>query len=164
MLAAVDVNYTENYAKSACIIFNDSIDVQPIKEYTNVNSKIDAYIPGQFYKRELQPILNILKKVKENYELVIIDGCVWLSSKEKPGLGAYLYEALNRKIPVIGIAKNKFKGIKNFKEILRGKSKKPLYITTVDFSLNKAAVLVKSMYGTYRIPDLLTYVDRMSKK
>jgi len=126
MLAAVDVNYTKNYAKSTCIIFNDWNDFQIIKGYTHISTKINTYIPGQFYKRELQPILNVLKRVKENYELVIIDGYVWLSNKEKPGLGAYLYEALNRKIPVIGIAKNKFKGIKNFKEILRGKSKKPL--------------------------------------
>ncbi len=42
-------------------------------------------------------------------ETIIIDGYVWLEEPKIFGLGMYLYEALNRKYPIIGVAKSRFK-------------------------------------------------------
>lgn len=58
-----------------------------------------------------------------------MDGFVVLDDEGRLGLGGYLYEALNQKIPVNGVAKNNFAKIKTFKTpILRGDRQKPLYI------------------------------------
>ena len=62
MIAAVDVYYKKDYAVSACAIFNSRDDSNPLNEYLFKSYSFDKYTPGSFYKRELKPILNFLKK------------------------------------------------------------------------------------------------------
>ena len=77
----------------------------------------DEYISGQFYKRELPCILQIFSKVKEPIEVLVIDGYVWLDGKRMPGLGAYLYRALDEQVKIVGVAKNAFKGSLHTKKV-----------------------------------------------
>jgi deoxyribonuclease V len=79
-------------------------------------------------------------------------------------LGTYLYEALVRKVPVIGVAKTRFfSNTQYVAEILRGESKNPLFVTSVGMPLDTAAARIQSMAGPFRIPTLLKLLDVETK-
>ncbi len=96
-------------------------------------------------------------------DVVIVDGYVWLGNRNKPGLGAHLYQALGERTPVVGIAKTKFKGADSASEVIRGKSTRPLFITAAGLSPECAAEHVRAMHGRYRIPTLLKRVDSLCR-
>lgn len=110
--------------------------------------------------------MSILKKISlENIEAIVIDGFVNLDDSGKLGLGGHLYEALNRAIPIIGVAKNDFIDLIHGKRLVyRGTSAKPLYITAAGMELNVAADFIKSMHGDFRIPTLLKQLDVLTKQ
>ena len=101
--------------------------------------------------------------VKEAIDMIVIDGYVYLGAQQIAGLGQHLYAALADKIPVIGVAKNEFKGTPKEFEVLRGQSTKPLYVSAIGIELAQAKKNVQTMYGKYRIPELLKQVDRLSR-
>ena len=74
-------------------------------------------------------------------------------------------KSLNKKIPVIGVAKNSFFRNKNtVKEVFRGESKKPLYVSSIGIDLDIATSLIKDMKGNYRILTILKELDRITKE
>lgn len=162
MFACVDVHYTD-HAKVACLTFDSWQSDAPNSKYVSVIEHVEEYVPGQFYKRELPCILKILGKVKEPLEVLVIDGYVWLDGKQTPGLGAYLYRALDERVKIIGVAKNAFKGSLHTKMVYRGRSKRPLFVTAAGSSLTEAARHIKTMHGDHRIPTLLKLVDQLSR-
>ena len=89
-----------------------------------------------------------------------MDGYVFLG--DKPGLGAYLKERIERTVAIIGVAKSYFKGSGAI-EILRGDSQNPLYVSSAGIDPMKAANLISNMHGKHRIPTLLKEVDRLTK-
>mgnify|MGYP001804818063 CR=1 FL=1 len=73
-------------------------------ESCTVNN-LAPYVPGQFYKRELPGIIEVLKYcTHEEITAIIVDGYVILDDHGKIGLGGHLYKALDRSIPIIGVA------------------------------------------------------------
>lgn len=100
--------------------------------------------------------------VKEKVNLLIIDGYVYLNDY-KNGLGGHLYEALNKKIPVIGVAKSYYKVCAGYTEIYRGKSIKPLYISSIGIDLSYSCALIENLDGKYRIPNMLKQVDLLTR-
>ena len=107
MILAIDVHYRATFAKAVAIEFATWDVESPTEIYEKIIHEVEAYIPGQFYKRELPCILSILRDIElTNFDCIIIDGYVTLDDHGKPGLGWHLYEALDHKIPVVGIAKN----------------------------------------------------------
>ncbi len=98
------------------------------------------------------------------FDVVVIDGYVWLGGPDKPGLGAHLYEALGRQTAVVGVAKTRSKGAENACEVFRGNSKRPLFITAAGLSQDCAAEHIRSMHGLYRIPTLLKRVDELCRR
>ena len=163
MIIAFDVAYTENFAHVAGVVFENWTSQKAAQMYTLKVQEIAEYESGQFYKRELPCLLALLQEVKEPIEIIVIDGYVTLGEDQHHGLGQYLYEALDCKIPVIGVAKNEFKGTPKYCEILRGLSQKPLYVTAIGIDLDVAKNHVENMYGKFRIPELLKEVDRLSR-
>ncbi len=161
-VACLDVYYYENHAKSCCIVFENGNVERIISEYCEIVTPIHEYIPGEFYKRELPCLLRVIEKVQETIDLLIIDSFVWLGNGKK-GLGVYLFEVLEKKIPVIGVAKTYFKDCNEYLEVYRGRSNKPLYISSIGIDLNDSAKLVKSLKGDHRIPDLLKRVDQLTR-
>jgi len=125
----------------------------------------NEYESGSFYKRELPCILSILKNIElKEGDILVVDGYVHLSDDGKKGLGGYLFEKLENKYTVIGVAKNLFNGIdKMMRPIERGKSKKPLYITAENIDLDIATQNIKSMHGQFRMPTLLRRLDQLSR-
>lgn len=165
MKIAIDVGYNDTQANSASISFNNWNDAIPLDTKKILINNIADYEPGKFYLRELPCILESLNQYDLNrVDTIIVDGFVWLNSEKKPGLGAYLFEKLDRKIPIIGVAKRKFHGENIFmKTIERGESKNPLFITAEGIQVEKAADLIKNMHGDFRIPTLLKIVDQLSR-
>jgi len=165
MLLALDVHYKEQTSKAIGVIFdwNDDKPVETIVEYVN---EIEAYIPGEFYKRELPCLLQVIEKVNtESLEAIIIDGYVFVDNEGKFGLGGMLWEALEKKVPIIGIAKTSFMTNKEtVKEVFRGASKNPLFVSSIGCPLDDAAAKIGSMAGEYRMPTVLKELDRLTKQ
>ncbi|WP_298546295.1 endonuclease V [uncultured Aquimarina sp.] len=166
MKLAFDVQYYETYAKSVCIVFNDWQDETPSEIIIKKVHNIAPYVPGEFYKRELPCIEVILEDIHPNdIELIIVDGYVYLNDDKKLGLGGYLYEKLNNNIPIIGVAKSSFHDNKKYvREVIRGESTKPLYITAVGLDVDKAKNHIQKMHGEFRMPSLLQILDSKTKE
>lgn len=166
MILAFDTYYFKNKAKTVCISFNCWTDNEPINIYDEITENIAHYEPGAFFKRELPCILSLLEKIDiRKIELIIVDSFVLLDDNGKLGLGGHLYQKLNREIPVIGVAKSGFHSNKlNTKELLRGNSKKPLFISSIGIDLNLAYENIKSMNGNYRMPTLLKILDTKTRE
>jgi len=163
MILAVDVDYRDdNSAKVAGVLFENWEDKEPTQILISHIPKVNEYISGQFYKRELPCILDILKQVDDKLDYIVVDSYVYLN--EKMGLGAYLYEALNQEIKVIGVAKSEFRNISNETYLYRGESKKPLYITSAGVDIAQAKEFIAQMHGHYRFPTLLKEVDRLCRE
>jgi deoxyribonuclease V len=166
MKIVIDVGYDENKANSASLSSQNWDDSSPTDTKKILLENIADYEPRKFYLRELPCILASLNQYDlDEVDTIIVDGFVWLNSKKKPGLGAYLFEKLDKKIPIIGVAKRKFHGENIFmKTIERGESKNPLFITATGIEVNEAAELIKNMHGKFRIPTLLKAVDQLSRE
>jgi deoxyribonuclease V len=159
--ACVDAHYEPTAARGACVLFHDWSDAAPARELVASVPAPADYEPGKLYLRELPCLLAVLERVKEPLELVIVDGYVWLDADEKPGLGAHLHAAM--RVPVVGVAKTAFKGGDFAVPVLRGTSRKPLFVTAVGIAPEEAARCVEGMHGPHRLPTLLKRVDQLAR-
>jgi deoxyribonuclease V len=162
MIACVDVDYRDSEAIAVCVLFQTWDDGFSADEKVERIPKVAPYEPGQFYRRELPCLLAVLARVRESLEAVVVDGYVWLGDEQKPGLGAHLYEALGRTIPVIGVAKTRFMSA-TAAPVKRGKSERPLYVTAAGIDLEVAVRHIQNMHGRNRLPTLLKRVDRLCR-
>ena len=161
MIAAFDVHYPgDGSAQAAAVVFEKFSDAEPLRIYRKKIVKTEEYRPGLFHKREMPCILNLYSEIEEPIDTVIIDGFVFLG--DSPGLGKHLSDSLGPGIAVIGVAKTFFEGSHPV-EANRGKSRRPLFITTHGLGPETARESIVSMHGGYRIPTLLKLVDRLSK-
>lgn len=165
MILAFDTYYFDNHAKTVCISFNSWTD-DKCSIYTETLDNVEDYQSGEFYKRELPCILSLLRIIDySKVEAIIVDGFVFLDDNNKLGLGGHLYKELKSIIPIIGVAKNNFATIEKHKRVLlRGKSKKPLFITSIGIDIDIATRHIRDMNGTFRIPTLLKYLDTLTKE
>lgn len=162
MILALDAHYREDDSgRAAAVAFHDWSDELPAGEYIVEFTGAASYRPGAFYERELPGLLEVIDKVEEPPDILIVDGYVWLG-EERPGLGAQLWEALGRSTPVIGVAKSEFRSAPAV-ELLRGGSWRPIYITAAGMDAGEAAHLIESMPGAHRMPLMLQRVDRLAR-
>ena len=191
---AIDTYYYKDRAKTVGVIFNEWEDQEPEKVIWSwlSSDKYGPYIPGEFYKRELPCIMDLLNQVPDilDYDAIILDGLARLprinpDDELREGLGLHLEAALDEKYPdfrnhhptdpmkiygpaIIGVAKTPFKGADSdtgIAKVYRGEAKNPLYVCTTWFNMsaNDAGECIKSMAGDYRIPTLLKILDRETK-
>jgi deoxyribonuclease V len=159
MFAALDVDYRQDHAAAAAVIFAAVTDAQSLEETVLRVPLTAGYQSGELYKRELPALLKVLSQVRSAPSTIIVDGQVWLAPG-RPGLGAHLHQAVS--LPVIGVAKRPFLGAPAL-EVLRGQSRTPLYVTAVGLSVDHAADLIRRMHGPFRLPTLLKRVDRLCR-
>ncbi len=164
MILAVDVDYRNSEALIAGVVFEQWSDKKENAIFISKLSDIKDYEPGNFYRRELPCILKLIEEHNLTPDIILIDGFVWLDGETKPGLGAHLYNALGCKVSIIGVAKKSFAGISSKFELFRGKSKKPLYITSSGIETEEAMLNIKTMSGESRMPILLKKVDRLCRE
>ena len=163
LVGCFDVYYYEDYANACCVVFQAGPTETVVSEYRKLVSPVEDYKSGEFYRRELLCLLGVYTEIKEILNLLIVDGFVFLQDGKR-GLGAHLYEALGGKIPVTGVAKTHFRNVTQCAEVTRGKSHKPLYVSSIGVDLSYSAEFVKSLKGNHRIPDVLRRVDRLSRE
>lgn len=159
MIAIVDVQYTETRARTGCVIAHAWNAPAPAAERAIETEVAAAYVPGELYRRELPPVLEILRGV-DDLTTVVIDAHVWLGP-DRPGLGARLHDALGGAIAVVGVAKNAFAGAPSL-PVVRNTAR-PLYVSAIGLDPHQAAAHVAAMHGPYRIPTLIRRADQLAR-
>jgi len=129
LLCCVDVDYRGDHAVAAALLFLDWSAKDPVAQHVVTVQGVAPYRPGSFYERELPCIEAVLARNHWPLAAIVVDGFVWLGEAE-PGLGARLFTALGEQVPVIGVAKNPYRGAPAV-AVRRGDSNKPLYSGTV---------------------------------
>ena len=163
MILALDVHYEGRGARAVGLGFADWSDATPQGHVTVEIGAVEPYAPGQFYLRELPCLLAVIGEYAQPPEVVIVDGYVWLGADRRRGLGAHLHDALGGDIPVIGVAKTRFRDTPSETEVLRGQSRHPLHVTAAGMDPATARDRIGRMHGPYRIPTLLAAVDRLAR-
>lgn len=175
MILFIDVKYTDNGYKTCGVITDSFYDKEPKKILTLKSNKPAAdYIPGEFYKRELPCIIEFLKYYKLKPEYIVVDGfCINKDNENNihAGLGYKVFTYLRdnvvgfSNVKIIGIAKSAYCTSPEIAwEILRGKSKKPLYMQACGANVKEINnTTIENMYGDYRIPELLKITDFYTK-
>lgn len=165
MKLAVDAYYAGSKAKVTGVLFENFSDEKPLKIISKIVDDAAPYESGSFYKRELPCIVSLLQDLDvRDISLIVIDGFVYLDDEGRYGLGGHLYEHLECGVQIVGVAKLPFKGsCKLVREICRGESKRPLFVSAVGTDLDEAARLVKGMSGEFRMPSLLKILDDETK-
>ena len=85
-----------------------------------------ALRPGEFYLRELPPLRAVLEDLS-GLGLLVVDGYADLDPSGRPGLGARAHAEFG--LPVIGVAKSRFRTATHAVPVLRGSSVRPLFVT-----------------------------------
>lgn len=165
MIYAFDTFYFEDYANTICLSFQDWKDGEETAIYREKTNITSDYESGTFYKRELPCILSILSQISlKEGDVLLVDGYVTLNNEGKMGLGGYLYQELNERYPVVGIAKNEFSSPDSQRRnIYRGESKTPLFLTSKGIDVDALRPKIEQMHGAYRIPTLLKKLDQLTR-
>jgi deoxyribonuclease V len=168
-ICAVDVAYDESNAYCSAVLVSRSGG--PI-ESANSKSRIEApYVPGLLMLREYPPIVRTLGKLRNGYDLLLVDGHGQLHPR-RCGIACYLGVRLNK--PTIGIAKSLLCGrvksngsVALGDEILGhaiGGGKKTIYVSVGHrISLATAVSLVLEL-GNGKTPEAMKHADANSKK
>ena len=167
MIIALDVHYKDDgTAQVAAVAFPHWDSTVSAIERTISIAKVEPYVPGEFYRRELPCLLEILSRfnwlLNGKPNTIIVDGYAWLNeSHEHEGLGAKLFFALNNEFPVIGVAKTAFAGAPSVEVVRNGR--KPLYVTAAGMHPIRAAKHIEEMSGKFRLPTLIKRADTLSR-
>jgi len=162
MLSCVDVDYRAEGAVAGCAVFGDWPASEPAATRVAGIAEVAEYVPGEFYRRELPCILAVLAELRNQPTVVLVDGHVWLR-EGVPGLGAHLHAAVDGAFAVVGVAKTRYGTSSVATAVLRGESKKPLYVSAIGMDQAEAARCVRRMHGDHRLPTLLKFVDRLCR-
>lgn len=163
MIACFDVHYDDQGANAAAILFENWTDDKPADQLVVRCENIGEYQAGSFYQRELAPLRAVIDQINVPVHAFVIDAYCHLSNDRDPGLGEYLYRTLQQDAVVIGVAKNCFRGTDHAVEVLRGTSKRPLFVSSIGIEYQTAANRIQAMAGRHREPTLLKAVDRLCR-
>jgi deoxyribonuclease V len=164
VFAAVDVHYlASGSARAAMVLAGDPAFATIRRSATALVPTAATYEPGEFFRRELPALHAVLDDADDakDIELLVVDGYVDLDPSHRPGLGAYAHKEFN--VPVIGVAKSRFLTATHAVPVVRGRSARPLFVTSAGVGLTEAAELVQAMSGEHRIPAALRLVDRLAR-
>ena len=158
---AVDVHYlSTGGARAAAVLAADAAFAHVLADRTAVVTQVPPYRPGEFYLRELPPLHAVLDDLS-GLGLLVVDGYADLDPGGRPGLGAHAHAEFG--IPVIGVAKSRFRTATHAVPVVRGSSERPLFVTAVGMPAVVAADLVRHMAGRYRLPDALRRADTLAR-
>lgn len=149
-------------ARVAGVVFDEWTAAAPIDSLEVEIDEVEPYVSGEFYRRELPCLRALVAAGSSRFALttLVVDGFVDLRANT-PGLGRYLFEAFDRRWPVVGVAKNEFVGAPA-QAVLRGGSARPLFVSATH-EPDAAAAHVRTMAGPHRLPTLLKRVDSLAR-
>ena len=122
-------------------------------------SRVPPYPPGEFSLRELPPLRAVLGGLS-GLGLLMVDGYADLDPSGRPGLGAHTHAEFG--IPVIRVAKSRFRTATHAVPAMRRSSARPLFVTAAGMPAADAADLVRRMVGRYRLPEALRRADTLA--
>lgn len=168
-ICAVDVSYKNKVAFASAVIVDKN--TFQVVEYVNFRNVITSpYVPGLLFLREAPPALAALGSLKNDYDLLMVDGHGQLHPR-KCGLACYLGLALDK--PAVGVAKNLLCGkIKNEFVLVDGeilgavvRTKKTVFVSVGHkISLKTAVNVVAEMIKPGQwLPEPLRLADLYSK-
>jgi deoxyribonuclease V len=161
VFAAVDVYYLRSGgARAAAVVAADAVFSAVLADLTVLVPEVLPHRPGEFFARELPPLRAVLAGVRD-LGLLVVDGYADLDPRGRPGLGAHAHVAFG--VPVIGVAKTRFRTASHAVEVVRGSSARPLFITAARMPSAEAARLVRRMAGPFRLPAALRRVDALAR-
>tara|TARA_Y100000310_G_scaffold279517_1_gene298685 strand:- start:16096 stop:16590 length:495 start_codon:yes stop_codon:yes gene_type:complete len=161
MFLAIDAQYGDDgTATVAGVLFENWASTQPRHEVSIEVNNVADYEPGRFYLRELPCILAVLELIPDALTCIVVDGYVDLG--DRPGLGRHLFDHLDGSVPVIGVAKSSYPDA-GAEEVLRGDSRRPLFVTAAGLTAPEAAIGVGQMHGPHRFPTLLQRADHLAR-
>ncbi len=170
-ICAVDVSYKKDVAYCSAVV----MDRKSLNQLDSVNTKISVeqpYIPGLLMLRESEPILHTLKKIKTDFQLLLVDGHGQLHPR-RCGLACFLGIVLD--IPTIGVAKSLLCGSikgnvvklggKIVGAVIQKKEKKKIFVSIGHkISLKSAAQIVDEIIlDDQWLPEPLRIADANSK-
>ena len=172
-VCGIDVSYKDSNAFCSAVIVNKN--TLEIIEIVNEKSTISyPYIPGLFMLREGEPLLKIVRLLKNLFDVLLIDGHGILHPRQC-GLASYVGIMIDK--PTIGVAKNLLCGSileSNFVEYnktilgyrIKKNNKKDIYISVGHkISLETSIDIVKKLTKKSEfIPEPLRIADIYSKK
>ena len=159
--AAVDVHYlATGGARAAAVLAADAAFACVLAERTAVVPWVPPCRPGEFCLRELPPLRAVPDDLS-GLGLLVVDGYADLDPGGRPGLGAHAHAEFG--IPVIGVAKSRFRTVTHAAPVQRGSSARPLFVTAAGMPPADAADLVRRMAGRYRLPDALRRADTLAR-
>jgi len=171
-VCGVDVSYNNETARASAVVM-DAVTLDVLEHITLETKVKTPYIPGFLMLRESKPILSVLKSLKNNFDLLIVDGNGQLHPR-KCGMASYLGIILNK--PTIGVAKSLLCGnIKNnsielngkiLGKVIENKKGKKIYVSVGNkISLRNAVEIIKSLIkeGQWQ-PEPIIIADKCSKR
>ena len=150
-ICGVDIAYSASSNAAYCSAVIMDRNMQQLIESIDVQTSVKyPYVPGLLILREAEPIFYTLNLLKNNYDLLLIDGHGLLHPR-KCGLACYIGVTLDR--PTIGVAKSRLCGtvrpdgfVELDGEILGYAISKKLYISVGHrITLKTAIALVKEL-------------------
>ena len=172
-VCGIDVSYKDLNAFCSAVIVNKN--TLEITEIVNEKSIVEySYIPGLFMLKEAEPLLKILRLLKNPFDLVLIDGHGILHPR-KCGLASYIGIIVDK--PTIGVAKSLLCGAileNNYVEYnktilgyrISKNNKKNIYVSVGHkISLETAIDIIKKLTKKSEfIPEPLRIADINSKR
>ncbi|HEV8405882.1 MAG TPA: endonuclease V [Nitrososphaera sp.] len=105
-ICGVDVAYTGNTAYCSAVVTDRNS--QLLESVDAETQATHPYVPGLLLLREAEPIFHVLRLLKSDYDLLLVDGHGLLHPR-KCGLACYVGVMLDK--PTIGVAKSLLCGI-----------------------------------------------------
>ncbi len=169
-VCAVDVSYKDDVAFSSAVVINKK--TMEVVEYINTQTAVKyPYVPGLLMLREAEPVMSALKLLKNDFELLLVDGHGQLHPR-RCGLACYLGIILNK--PTIGVAKSLLCGTikENFVELdgkklgaVIGNKQKKIFVSVGHKICLKSAtkIVTKLIKENEWLPEPLRVADMNSK-
>jgi len=171
-VCGIDISYKGSNAFCSAVIVNKNT-LESIEIVNEKGTVKYPYIPGLFMLREAEPLLKILRLLKNSFDVLLIDGHGILHPR-KCGLACYVGIIIDK--PTIGVAKKLLCGstlennyIEYNEKILgyriRKHNKKDIYISIgYKISLKTAVSIVRNLTKKCEfIPEPLRIADTNSK-
>ncbi|HMY21762.1 MAG TPA: endonuclease V [Polyangium sp.] len=162
-LAIVDVDYRPTIAVAVAVVAKTWDAPSAMETRIARIADVKPYRPGAFFERELPCILQVVSMLQSDIRTIVIDGYVDLDEHGRPGLGAHLHSHFQNTKAVVGVAKTAFHGADFAAHVLRGSSRKPLFVTARGIQRDVAAAFVRRMHGSHRLPTLIKEVDTLAR-
>ncbi len=173
MIGALDAAYATGpdgveRGLAALAVATSWSDPGPFRVTLSAPLRPEPYAPGAFYRRELPLLRAVLDAARTERAvppaaILLVDGYAVLDRSGSPGLGARLFEAIEGRAAVIGVAKTPLRGDDLSIAIRRGRSATPLYVTAIGIDPAEAAAGVSALAGGGRIPELAKAADRAAR-